>query len=128
MSLELGEVVNKIMKQSFSSIVDVTFTANLESLLDMVAVGSVNWKTVVSNFYPDLDEAVKKAEEELAQVKVEDEVTDVICDQCGRNMGRKIWTPWKIFSLSGIPGMPEYKTISGENRCTLSAMRKRNCH
>ncbi len=100
---ELGEVVNKIMKQSFSSIVDVTFTANLESLLDMVAVGSVNWKTVVSNFYPDLDEAVKKAEEELAQVKVEDEVTDVICDQCGRNMVVKYGPHGKFLACPGFP-------------------------
>ena len=100
---ELGEVVNKIMKQSFSSIVDVTFTANLESLLDMVAVGSVNWKTVVSNFYPDLDEAVKKAEEELAQIKVEDEVTDVICDQCGRNMVVKYGPHGKFLACPGFP-------------------------
>ena len=91
------------MKQSFSSIVDVTFTANLESLLDMVAVGSVNWKTVVSNFYPDLDEAVKKAEEELAEVKVEDEVTDVICDLCGRNMVVKYGPHGKFLACPGFP-------------------------
>ena len=100
---ELGEVVNNIMKQSFSSIVDVTFTANLESLLDMVAVGSVNWKTVVSNFYPDLDEAGKKAEEELAEVKVEDEVTDVICDLCGRNMVVKYGPHGKFLACPGFP-------------------------
>ena len=100
---ELGEVVNTIMKQSFSSIVDVTFTANMESLLDMVAVGTVKWKTVVSNFYPDLDEAVKKAEEELAQVKVEDEVTDVICDQCGKNMVIKYGPHGKFLACPGFP-------------------------
>ena len=83
---ELGEVVNSIMLQAFPSIVDVNFTANMESLLDKVEEGVVNWKTVVRNFYPDLDEAVCNAEKELEQVKLEDEVTDVVCEECGRNM------------------------------------------
>ena len=83
---EIGEVVNNIMKQSFPSIVDVNFTANMEGLLDMVEEGKVPWKEVIRNFYPDLEEAVKKAEQELETVKIEDEVTDVICEECGRNM------------------------------------------
>ena len=83
---EIGEVVNNIMKQSFPSIVDVNFTANMESLLDGVAEGKVRWKTIIENFYPDLEAAVEKAETELEQVKIEDEVTDVICEECGRNM------------------------------------------
>ena len=83
---EIGEVVNNIMKQSFPSIVDVNFTANMESLLDGVAEGQVKWKTIIENFYPDLMQAVEMAEKELEEVKIEDEVTDVICDQCGRNM------------------------------------------
>ena len=66
---ELGEVVNNIMMHSFPSIVDVSFTANMESLLDGVAEGKVRWKTIIENFYPDLDAAVKKAEEELEEVK-----------------------------------------------------------
>lgn len=57
---ELGEVVNNMMKEAFPSIVDVNFTANMEALLDGVEEGTVKWKTIVSNFYPDLDEAVKK--------------------------------------------------------------------
>ena len=61
---ELGEVVNNMMKQSFPSIVDVNFTANMEGLLDMVEEGKVEWKSVIRNFYPDLDEAVKVAEKE----------------------------------------------------------------
>ena len=83
---ELGEVVNQIMKESFPSIVDEHFTANMESLLDSIGEGAVNWKTVVRNFYPDLEAAVEVAEKELQKVKIEDEVTDVVCDQCGRNM------------------------------------------
>ena len=73
---ELGEVVNNMMKKSFSSIVDVNFTAYMEGLLDMIAEGKVEWKTVIRNFYPDLEEAVEKAEKELDTVKIEDEVTD----------------------------------------------------
>ncbi|MDD6307368.1 MAG: type I DNA topoisomerase, partial [Clostridiales bacterium] len=62
---ELGEVVNQIMKESFPTIVDEHFTANMESLLDSVEEGSVNWKVVVKNFFPDLDAAVKAAEKDL---------------------------------------------------------------
>ena len=83
---ELGEVVNNMMKEAFPSIVDVNFTANMEALLDGVEEGTVKWKTVIANFYPDLDEAVKKAEKELEQVKIEDEVSDEVCDLCGRQM------------------------------------------
>ena len=71
---ELGEAVNGIMKQCFPSIVDMSFTANMELLLDKVADGTVKWKTIVENFYPDLDEAVKTAEKTLESVKIADEV------------------------------------------------------
>ena len=81
---EIGEVVNSIMKESFPTIVDEHFTANMESLLDSVAEGTVPWKTVVANFYPDLEKAVQAAEEELEKITIEDEVTDEICEVCGR--------------------------------------------
>ena len=100
---ELGEVVNKIMLQSFNSIVDVNFTANMEGLLDMVAEGKVKWKTVISNFYPDLEEAVEQAEKELESVKIEDEVTDVICEECGRNMVVKYGPHGKFLACPGFP-------------------------
>ena len=100
---EIGEVVNNIMKQSFPSIVDVNFTANMESLLDGVAEGKVGWKTIIENFYPDLEEAVEKAEKEQEAVKIEDEVTDVICDQCGRNMVIKYGPHGKFLACPGFP-------------------------
>ncbi len=100
---ELGEVVNHIMKQSFPSIVDVNFTANMEGLLDGVAEGKVYWKTIIENFYPDLETAVEKAEKELQAVKIEDEVTDVICDQCGRNMVVKYGPHGKFLACPGFP-------------------------
>ena len=100
---EIGEVVNAIMKKSFPSIVDVNFTAYMEGLLDRVEDGSVKWKTVVENFYPDLDEAVKAAHKELEEVKIEDEVTDVICEECGRNMVVKYGPHGKFLACPGFP-------------------------
>ena len=100
---EIGEVVNSMMKQSFPSIVDVNFTANMEGLLDMVAEGKVQWKEVIRNFYPDLEDAVEKAEKELETVKIEDEVTDVICEECGRNMVIKYGPHGKFLACPGFP-------------------------
>jgi len=103
---ELGEAVNDIMKKAFPSIVDVNFTANMESLLDGVEDGTISWKTIVRNFYPDLIEAVNKAHEELEKIKIEDEVTDEICELCGRNMVVKYGPHGKFL---GCPGFPECK-------------------
>ena len=100
---EIGEVVNNIMKQSFPSIMDVNFTANMEGLLDMVEEGKVPWKEVIRNFYPDLEEAVKKAEQELETVKIEDEVTDVVCEECGRHMVIKYGPHGKFLACPGFP-------------------------
>ncbi|MBR1758781.1 MAG: type I DNA topoisomerase [Lachnospiraceae bacterium] len=100
---ELGEAVNHLMVEGFPSIVDVTFTANMESLLDGVEEGNVNWKTVVSNFYPDLMEAVKEAQENMDQIKIEDEKTDEICDVCGRQMVIKYGPHGKFLACPGFP-------------------------
>ncbi|MDU6630651.1 MAG: type I DNA topoisomerase, partial [Lachnoanaerobaculum sp.] len=103
---ELGQIVNSMMVNYFGSIVDKEFTANLEQLLDSVGDGSVNWKTVVSNFYPDLESAVEQASKELENVKLADEVTDVICENCGRNMVIKYGPHGKFLAC---PGFPECK-------------------
>ena len=100
---EIGEVVNSIMKESFPTIVDEHFTANMESLLDSVAEGAVNWKTVVANFYPDLEAAVQAAEKDLEKVTIEDEVTDEICEVCGRNMVIKYGPHGKFLACPGFP-------------------------
>lgn len=100
---EIGEVVNRIMVDTFASIVDVKFTASLESLLDMVEEGTMDWKSVISNFYPDLEDAVKKGEEELEHVTIEDEVSDVICENCGRNMVYKYGPHGKFLACPGFP-------------------------
>lgn len=103
---ELGDVVNSMMQKAFPAIVDVNFTANLETLLDGVEEGKVNWKTVVSNFYPDLNEAVTQAEKELAEVKIADEVSDEVCEFCGRNLVIKYGPHGKFLAC---PGFPECK-------------------
>ena len=100
---ELGEAVNNIMKTAFTVIVDTSFTANLESLLDKVEEGEVSWKTVIRNFYPDLDEAVKNAEKELEKIEIADEETDVICEECGRNMVIKYGPHGKFLACPGFP-------------------------
>lgn len=100
---ELGEAVNQIMVKAFPSIVDVNFTVNLEALLDAVEDGNVHWKTVVSNFYPDLEEAVEEAEKQLEQITIEDETTDVICEECGRNMVIKYGPHGKFLACPGFP-------------------------
>ena len=103
---ELGEAVNDIMKSAFPSIVDVNFTANMEYLLDSVEEGSVAWKTVVRNFYPDLEEAVKHAQVVLEKVEISDEETDIVCEECGRNMVVKYGKHGKFLAC---PGFPECK-------------------
>lgn len=100
---ELGEIVNNIMKDAFPSIVDVNFTANMESLLDSIGDGKVHWKTVVENFYPDLDEAVQAAEKNLEKVEIADEETDVVCEECGRNMVIKYGPHGKFLACPGFP-------------------------
>ena len=103
---ELGEVVNDMMIQAFPTIVDVNFTANMEALLDGVEDGTVRWKTIIENFYPDLDEAVNNAEKELAEVSVRDEESDEICEMCGRRMVFKYGPHGKFLAC---PGFPECK-------------------
>lgn len=100
---ELGEVVNNMMKEAFPSIVDVNFTANMEALLDGVEAGSVKWKTVVENFYPDLDEAVKLAEKELSEITIADEVSDEVCEACGRQMVIKYGPHGRFLACPGFP-------------------------
>ena len=100
---ELGEVVNNMMKEAFPTIVDVNFTANMEALLDGVEEGTVKWKTIIANFYPDLDEAVKQAEQDLDKVKIEDEVSDEVCEVCGRQMVIKYGPHGRFLACPGFP-------------------------
>ena len=103
---EIGEVVDKMMREAFPTIVDVNFTATMEALLDGVELGDVEWKTIIRNFYPDLDEAVKKAEKQLEEVEIKDELSEEFCDMCGRQMVIKYGPHGRFLAC---PGFPECK-------------------
>lgn len=100
---ELGEIVNNMMKEAFPTIVDVNFTANMEALLDGVEEGTVKWKIIVENFYPDLEEAVKNAEKDLAEVTIADEVSEEVCEMCGRQMVVKYGPHGRFLACPGFP-------------------------
>ena len=103
---ELGDAVNNVMKTAFGVIVDTQFTANMESLLDAVEEGEVEWKTIIRNFYPDLDKQVKEAEQKLEKIHIADEESDEICEECGRRMVIKYGPHGKFLAC---PGFPECK-------------------
>lgn len=107
---ELGEAVNQMMTQAFPEIVDTSFTANVESLLDKIEEGEINWKVVIRNFYPDLEASVEEAKKELDTVTIEDEVSDVQCDQCGRMMVIKYGPHGKFLACPGFPECRNTKT------------------
>ena len=107
---ELGAAVNKMMSDAFPEIVDTEFTANIESLLDSIEEGKLEWKVVIRNFYPDLAESVEKAKESLESVKIADEVSDVPCDQCGRMMVVKYGPHGKFLACPGFPECRNTKT------------------
>ena len=100
---ELGMAVNELMTGAFPKIVDTKFTAAMEAQLDAVAEGQADWREVVAEFYPELDKAVKNARETLSKVKVADEVTDIKCDKCGRNMVIKYGPHGKFLACPGFP-------------------------
>lgn len=112
----LGEVTTKLMEEHFSSIVDSEFTAKMEGDLDRVEAGTKNWVDTLSEFYSGFDKTLKKAEEVLgdAHVKVPDEVSDVICENCGRNMVYKMGKYGKFLACPGYPECKNTKPILQE--------------
>ena len=100
---ELGLAVDDMMRKNFPTIIDTAFTANMESLLDSVAAGDTKWKTIVENFYPDLEEAVAKAQQEVEKITIRDEETDIPCDKCGRHMVIKYGPHGKFLACPGFP-------------------------
>ncbi|MCD3194359.1 type I DNA topoisomerase [Clostridium botulinum C] len=103
---ELGFIVNNIVSEYFKQIVDVEFTAEMESKLDNIEEGKEKWKDVVDEFYSPLIECIEIAEKEIAKITIEDKVTDVKCDKCGRNMVIK---HGRFGDFLACPGYPECK-------------------
>ncbi len=100
---ELGEVVNSLMLKSFPDIVNLGFTADMERKLDEVEEGKEDWHQVMNDFYPAFSEEIQRAEKELEKVRVEDEKTDVICENCGRNMVIKYGRNGRFLACPGFP-------------------------
>ena len=105
---ELGRIVNTLLSENFKNIVDVEFTAMMEEKLDEVSEGRINWKEVLRKFYGPFEESLKTAEENLGKVEIKDEVSDVVCDKCGKMMVYKIGRYGKFLAC---PGFPECRNI-----------------
>ena len=110
---ELGDIINEIMENNFDDIVNVDFTANMEERLDKVETGEVEWKSIVRDFYPTLDARIKEAEEKIGDITIQDEVTDIICENCNRNMVIKMGRFGRFLACPGFPDcrntMPLYE-------------------
>jgi len=111
---ELGRIVNNLMKQSFKDIVDVEFTAQLESQLDEIEQGSVKWTKVLRDFYNGFAPELEKAEKEVEKVVIADPVSDVPCDKCGRMMVYKTGRFGKFLACPGFPECRNTKAIIEE--------------
>ena len=106
MPTELGKVVNKLLVESFPDVINVAFTAKIEEEFDEVAEGKEQWKQVIRDFYGPFKVTLDKVEKELEHVKLEDEVSDVQCEKCGRMMVYKYGRYGKFLAC---PGYPECK-------------------
>ena len=103
---ELGKIVNKLLTENFTDVINVEFTAKIEEEFDEVAEGKENWKQVIREFYAPFEKQVEKVEKELEHVELVEEVSDVPCDKCGRMMVIKYGRYGKFLAC---PGYPECK-------------------
>ncbi|MGN9160192.1 type I DNA topoisomerase [Clostridium sulfidigenes] len=111
---ELGFIVNNIVSEYFKQIVDVEFTAEMESKLDSIEEGNANWKSVVEEFFVPLKEAIEIAEKEIAKITIEDKVSDIPCDKCGRLMVIKQGRFGEFLACPGYPECKNTKTMARE--------------
>lgn len=111
---ELGILVNDLLGEYFGEIINEEFTAELEEKLDEIAEGKYKWQVVVDDFYKDFEVLLKKAEEEIDEIEIQDEVTDEICEKCGRNMVIKYGRYGKFLACPGYPECKNTKAIVDE--------------
>ncbi|WP_409227465.1 type I DNA topoisomerase [Gudongella sp. SC589] len=128
---ELGLLVNELLTEYFTHVVNEKFTANLENELDDIASGSIYWKEVVREFYEDFQKELKIAEEEIDKIEIEDEVSDVVCEKCGRNMVVKHGRFGKFLACPGYPECRNTKPIVDKidvpcPKCGGDVVRKRS--
>ena len=105
---DLGKVVNKLLTENFKEIINVEFTADIENQFDEIAEGKEPWKQVIREFYTPFEQEVEKVDKELDHVKLEEEVTDIPCEKCGRMMVVKYGKYGKFLAC---PGYPECKNV-----------------
>ncbi len=111
---ELGKIVTDIMKKNFKDIVDIQFTAQMENKLDAVEVGGKKWVEIMKEFYKDFSVVMSEAEESIGQVEIPVEVSDVICEKCGKNMVVKMGRYGKFLACPGFPECWNSKPIVEE--------------
>ena len=105
---ELGKIVNKLLVENFSDVVNVEFTADVETRFDKIAEGNEKWKNVIREFYGPFIEEVEKVEKELEHVQLVDEESDVVCELCGRKM---VYKYGRFGKFLACPGYPECKNV-----------------
>ena len=108
---ELGILVTELLEEYFNDIIDEKFTADLEEKLDKIAEGEYSWQFIVNEFYEQFEQLLKKAEKEIDKIEIEDEVTDEICEKCGRNMIIKHGRYGKFLACPGYPECKNTKPI-----------------
>lgn len=128
---DLGILVNDLLKDYFKDVVNEKFTANLEERLDGIAEGEIPWVEVVDEFYKEFAILLEKAEEEIKEIEIEDEVSDEICDKCGKNMVIKHGRFGKFLACPGYPECKNTKAIMDElnvkcPKCDETLVRRRS--
>ena len=108
---ELGKIVNKLLTENFKDVINVEFTANVESQFDNIAEGKENWKKMIEEFYGPFEENVERVEKELEHVELVDEASDIPCDKCGRMMVYKYGRFGKFLACPGYPECKNTKPI-----------------
>ncbi|MCL2362206.1 MAG: type I DNA topoisomerase [Defluviitaleaceae bacterium] len=111
---ELGEIVNDIMNDYFEDIVDADFTARMEDDLDRVELGELEWKHLLRGFHPPLEEKIQEAEEQIGEIEIKDQETDILCEHCGKNMVIKYGRFGKFLACPGFPDCRNAKPIFEE--------------
>lgn len=109
--MELGVIVNDLLMQYFPDILNVEFTAKLEEELDKVEEGELSWCSILADFYAPFSVALEKAEEDIGEVELVDEVSDVICEFCGRNMVYKMGRYGRFLACPGYPECRNVKSV-----------------
>ncbi len=111
---ELGEIVNDLIKNNFGDIVNVDFTAKMEAKLDEIEEGNLEWKQILRDFYPKFNEMIIEAEEKIEHIDIEDEKTDIICEECGSNMVIKYGKFGKFLACPNFPNCRNTKPFFEE--------------